>query len=606
MTDLRRPFDEFERIANNRPHPSIDSSLPKYTDGTTAGFVRKTPRRIVQQIPNGIVDVREDEGLSCLADYLLQNEIIPNSKAQDSVIGKSWKTIENALIYGSSDALIFYTVNGDYFGTDWKIPYKKDVFLETGKGTFQESNYIFVRAWYTTPDLEALIEKEKKLEKAAKKRKEKYTATWDYALLEKLKDKIKPKEASAQTDSEKELSIKKEGAEIIHCYQNGIGAEFYSYSTDLDEVVRTWANPDPRGVMPLARMYYETDLSNPEGRGIVELVGPTQNFIDSTQQSYAYMRALMMNPPLTKRGNIPNSAIRFVPNAIIDLGNDPNAKIEPLQINTQAMSNFSQDFGLWKSQILNLASGGDTTTSSTVGNPGFSKTSAGVAAQQEKMGVDDNYITKRYEAFIEEVFITQLNIYFAVTQGDRTFTVDEEALQKLTKYESPYFTVDGNTITVHFSEINDKVFDFKVEASTSKATSDDETKEKTLELIDTLAKYGLLQLTDTHELIKRYINLTGLEDPEKIVPDQQEQGIDPQTGQPIAMQDPSMQAPQEQMQDAGQEMPQEDQEITPEEEQIFQNLVQAGYPPELAIKGIELERQGLHPDQIDQILKGAQ
>lgn len=575
MTDLRRPFDEWERIAANRPHDSIAPNLPKYTEGTTAGYIRDTPKRIVQQVPNGTVQVKEDEGLSCLADYILANEIIPNSVSQDNVLGKSWKTIENSLIYGSSDAYIFYTVNGNYFGTDWKIPYKRDVYLEAGKGTFQEANYCFIRNWLTSTDLDALIDKENSLEKSAKERKEDYKATWDQKSLLELKDKVKRKDQDSKTDQEKQLSIKVEAAEIIYCFQKGVGANFFVYSVDLNKVIRTWKNPDPRGFIPIIRMYYDTDLSNPEGRGIVDLVGPTQNFIDSTQQSYAYMRALMMNPPLLKRGAISNSMIRFEPNTIIDLGSDPNSSIEPLQINTQSLSNFSQDFGLWKSQILNLASGGDTSTSATVGNPGFSKTTAGVNAQQAKKGVNDNYLTKRYESFIEQVFITQLNIYFAVTQGDRTFTLDEEELNKLAKYESPYYSINGNQATVHFSEINDKIFDFEVEASTSKATSDEETKDKTLELIDTLAKYGLLQLTDAKELVKRFVNLTGLEDPEKIVPDEQDQTQD------------------------------QTQDLSEQEAQIYQNLVSAGYPEELAMQGIQLERQGYSAEQIDQILQNA-
>jgi hypothetical protein len=48
-------FFEYERIARNKPHASIPKEYPKTTDGTTASIIRKTPHRIIQQLPTGKV-----------------------------------------------------------------------------------------------------------------------------------------------------------------------------------------------------------------------------------------------------------------------------------------------------------------------------------------------------------------------------------------------------------------------------------------------------------------------------------------------------------------------------------------------------------------------
>jgi len=583
MEDLRRPFDEFERIKNNRPHPNIDPAYPQTTDGTTASQVRLTPRRAIQQIPYGKVEVDGDEALSCLADYLLRDVIIPNSTAQDGVLGKLWKGVEDIQTYGSTDALIFYKVEGDYFGTDWRIPYKKDVYLESGKGTYADCNYFFVTAYYQDTDIQEIIDKEAALAKSAKKRGEKYESTWDVkALADLLKEGSKgEKDQRNKTDIEKDRNIKTDSYTFIHAYQKGRKAKFYTFTLkgkDETSVLRTWENPDPRGVMPKPRMYFEADLSNPEGRGIVELVAPLQNYLDSSLQAQQYIKALMYNPPLLKKGQFSRSQIKYAPNAIIDLGTNGDNSLTPLEITNSAINNFSQDFGLIKSQILNLFGGDDQSVSAEVGNPGFSKTDAGVNARQAIIGVNDNFIRKRVEAWIEEIWCTQLNIYFQVTQGDREFYVDEDELEKLIAYQSEFYEVipEEGKVIVHFSAIQDKEFKFEIDASTTKAPDTNESKEHFLEALKQASEMGLGQYINPQEATKRIFINAGVDDSEKLLVDPQEQMM-------------------EQAQQEG-----EDPMASPEAQQIIQNLVNAGYPPELAQQAYQLELQGYKPEQIDQ------
>lgn len=594
MEDLRKPYDEFERIKNNRPHPDIDPAYPKTTDGTTAAQVRQVPRRVVQQVPFGKASVKGDAALSCLSNFILQEEIIPNSDIQGDVLSKTWKAIEDDLTYGHADALIFYKQEGDYFGTDWRIPYVKDVYLEAGKGSFSECNYFFVRAWYKDSDIQDLIDKEESLAKSAKERGEEYEPVWTVSVLKELQDSSKAeKDEKAKTDSEKDRGIKSNGYEIIHGFQKGMGAKFMSFAPAIKKMAREWKNPDPRGVMPGHRMYFESDLSNPEGRGVVELVAPLQNFIDGSLQAFQYVRALMYNPPLLKKGNYNRNQIQFRPNAVIDLGNDENNSLNPLNLNNSAITNFSSDYSLFKSQILNIFGGDDQTISATAGNPGFSKTSAGVNARQGIIGVNDNYVRRRVETWLGDIFCTQLNIYFAVTQGDREFVPSEKEFEKLAEYgDNEYFTFAENKIIVHFDAIQDKIIDFETEASTSKAPDTNESKEKLLDAVKTAAEVGLLQYTDPIELTKRIFG--DVEDAEKLVKD-------PATLQAEAQE----QAMTQEMPPEG-EMPMEaeapQEELSEEDKVILDNLTKAGYPPEIAIQGLKLEKQGYTDEQIDQVL----
>ena len=566
MLNLRKPYDELERIKNNHPHPKIDPAYPKTTDGTTAAQVRQVPRRAVQQVPYGKSKVKGDDALSCLSNFILTEEIIPNSKTQDTVLAKIWKGIEDIQTYGSTDALIFYTVNGDYFGTDWRIPYKRDVYLESGRGTESECNVKFIKAYFQKSDLIAIKDKEEQLRKSAKERGEKYESTYDLKEIDKLITQLTPasKDSTEQSDTETDRGIQVNAYRFVHGMQKGKKAKFFTYCIDTDSFIREWENPDPRGVMPVSRMYYENDLSNPEGRGIVELVAPLQNYLDSTLQAWQYTQAYNIDPAITKRGNFNKSQIRLKPSAIIDMGSDPNARIDAFTIDSSAVTNFSNTYGLVKSQILNLFGGDDQSISATVGNPGFSKTDAGVNARQAIVGINDNFIRKRVEAWLGDIFCTQLNIYFQVTQGDREFYPEEKVLKELQEYgDTDYYTIEENKVIVHFSNIQDKEFKFETEASTSKAADNNEAKDHLIEAVKTLSETGLIQTIDPRQLAKRILIQTNVDNINELIPDQEN-------------------------------MP---------PEQVYQNLIQSGYPPEVAKMALQLEQQGYTPEQIDQVLQ---
>lgn len=572
MDRLRKPYGELERVKNNHPHPKIDPAYPKTTDGTTAAQVRQVPRRAVQQVPYGNAKVKSDGALSCLANFILTDEIIPNSDTQDTVLAKIWKGIEDIQTYGSTDAIIFYKTEGDYFGTDWRIPYKRDIYLESGRGTFSECNIIFVRSYYQKTDLQAIVSREEGLAKSAKERGETYKSTWVLPEIKKLIEEgvSETKDAKEQSDTETDKNIEIKAFKFVHGYQKGKKAKFFTYCESSKTFVREFPNNDPRGVMPVKRIYYENDLANPEGRGIVELVAPLQNYLDSTLQAWQYTQAYNIDPAITKRGNFKSSQIRLKPSAIIDLGQDPNARIDAFTIDSSSVTSFSNTYGLVKSQILNLFGGDDQSVSATVGNPGFSKTDAGVNARQAIVGINDNFIRKRVEAWLGEIFCSQLNIYFAVTQGDRNFYPSKKDIAKLAKYgETEYYTIEEEKLIVHFSAITDKAFEFVTEASTSKAPDTSESKEQLLEAVKSLNETGLIGQVDPRGLARRILMQSNVDDIDELLPNPEEQ------------------------QGAEGDLP---------PEQVYQNLLQAGYPEELAQLGAQLESQGYKPEQVEQVL----
>jgi hypothetical protein len=596
MRPLHSPLGEYERIARNRPHPSIPKHQPKNTDGTLASIVQEQPKRIIQQLPTGKVKTK-DIVKGIVAGYILDNTIIPNANAQASVMQKAWGITQKALTFGAFFSMTFFGQDKDYFGANFKLIYIKDMFLEPGKLTFNDCNYVFIRAWYQETDIDALIEKEKQLKKEGE------SGGWDISVLKEIKTECQKKEQEAKSHGESERNVDVEGIEVIHAFQKGIGAEFYSYATSVDKVCRTKVNPDPRGEMPIQCLYANIDFENPLGRGAIEMSGGMQNFIDSSLQAYQYMQGLMMAPPLKMRGNVVKSTIKFKPFATWDMGSNENSDVEPVNINTTAMTNFSTIYGLSKSQILALNNNGDTSISSEVGNPGFSKTSKGVDAQTLKLGISDNYMRKQFETWFGEVCESLLNLHFAEKHGTEDIELNADVARKLRTLD-PSLVSEDNMYTINYDEYTEEL-KFEVDASTSTRQEDEKQAETLGMLLERLENSPLMQqLANQYPekivaIWNRIVGASGVEDVEALTIDEDEfmQQLEEQK---------AMQAEQAQM--AGQEQPMDEQEpiegeVVPPE--ALGDAVEEPVGDEIIQDELQPAEQGLDEDEL-QLIEGFQ
>lgn len=499
MLPLFEVLDEYERLARNRPHPGIAKNLPKITDGTLAALIQEQPKRIIQQIPTGKIKANS-KWLELVGGFILSHEIIPNSNQVAALIQKCWAVTSKTLTYGAQPAFVQFINRGEYFGTDFTLPYVKDVFLEPGKLSDRDSNVIFMRAYYQPSQIDAIIDKETSLSASAKQRGDDYDGTWDLDKLAELKTQLQEKDITSQTPNERNKSQNVKGyIEIVHVFQRGVGAMFYSFSprlNDTDNVLRRKKNPDPRGFIPIHYMYANVDLSNPLGRGAVEISGGMQNLLDSEVQSYQYMRTLMLNPPIMRYGDVVKSTLKYAPGAIWDMGTNANNKVEITKLESASLQQFPQNYGLIKSQILNLNSSTDTSVSSDSGNPGFSKTQAGVNATQQRLGISDNYIRRQFESWFEEVIETEVNLYFAERHGVQELTVDDETADKLRQLD-PNSVSPDNVIRINYDTETEKL-EFKADPTSSTEADAQEQAQQLGELLketsaDPLIAYRMAQ-----------------------------------------------------------------------------------------------------------------
>jgi hypothetical protein len=601
-----QPLEEFERIARNKPSDKISDELPRITDGTMAAIIQEDPKRLIQQTPSGLVGCRDYPEYAKMADIVLFKELIPMYNRMGDMLQKSWNMVGKAMTWGSAGSYTFFTSTNGKLHTDFVIPYRKDILSEKGKVYAPDSNIGFLRSWYQKRDIQAIINREQMLEKTIKG----YKSDWDLPWLAKFMEQgASAKPAELQTAAEREKGGDTGGFEVIHAFQEGIGAEFYSFAPRLaqakgakngDGMLRTKVNKDPRGEMPLDFLYCNIDLSNPVGRGQVELSGGVQNLIDQQMQMFQFLTTMMMGPPLQVWGEVNKASLKFRPNAIWDMGTNQNNLVKPFEINNQALANFPNNYGLLKSQIMNLNSTQDHSISSQAGNPAQSKTQAGVQAAESRLGVSDNYLRKQYESWFERQSETSLNIYFGEMTGEKKIKLDGEDLKEVMKTEAKQFIDDKGVMTVPYKKIQDVVFKFKVDASSSEVKEDQDNAEKLTEVLKVMQSVPDPNIQQKiPQIIKLIIDEIGAEGTDDLFPELDKKAVDA-NGQPVQGQ---AQAPQQPQGPDPQQLMQMVQQMVQEAVKQQSAADPAQHPAIKLMESLNIKFESLAPDAQQQVLE---
>ncbi len=579
-------FDEYERIARNEAPSDVPKRYANVSDGTTAALIRKTPKRVIQKLPTGTITSDDDsDWLPIVAEFILLNKILPYANSDYDLIQKFWTTLENGLTFGGQAVYTPFVEKNGEFTTDMVPVYYGDIFFQEGKKSLYSCDYVFMRSWWQPETIEQIITGERELAKTAKANGEKYEYSWNIKALEKIRSSVVQKDEQAKTASEEANNITSGGIEIVACFQKGVGAMFYVGSPAGEDkagaIIRRKKNKDPRGAIPIDYFYADVDGSNPFGRSIVELVGGMQNMLDGDMRAYKFNRALGLAPPLKVFGNVDTSQSFYEADALIEMGSDPHNNVEPLSVDTTAIRDYANIYGLNKSQLLNLFnSGGDTSIGSEVGNPGWGKTPAALKQQKEIMSTDDNYLRKNFESFFENWAETAVNVYFAEREGVEELQLDQKTADRLRELEredklKQGFVNDNNVIKINYSSATPALH-FRVDASTSKLNGQSEQLESLQLLLQIADNPVLARLIPTKNLAaawNKIVTNSGVEDPEDLTIDLNE--FDKQQN----TEDAAM--------------------VGADEEQMIINVLrERGVPDEVIQQALEAAREGMPGEEI--------
>lgn len=570
-------FEEYDRIARNEAPDNVPEQYARVSDGTAAALVRKTPKRVIQQLPTGVVTTDdEDDPMAIVAEFILLHKILPDAKGGHDLIQKFWSTIENGLTFGGQAVYTPFVWNGSEFTADAKLIYYGDIFFQPGKTSFYDCDYFFIRSWWQPETIDQIIKKENALHEKAQAEGTRYVSSWDVKALKELKDHVTTKDQEGTTESEQRAGVSTEGIEIVTGFQKGKGATFLMGNPSSKKIVRRKKNRDPRGLPPVNYFYADVDNSNPFGRSIMSLIGGIQNMIDANMRAYMFNRALSLAPPIMARGNVDTSQAIYEPNSIIDLSSDPNASLAPLDVKTSAIQGYAAIYSLNKTQMLNIFnSGGDTSVSSDVGNPGFGKTPTALKQQKQILDAEDNYLRKNFESFFEDWAETAINVYFAEREGKEELQLDQKTADKLRdlvrqdKLPEGYVSED-NKVTIDYSK-ESQTLHFRVDASTSKLNGQAEQLEALQLILDFISSPVVTQTIPQEKIVLLYnsiVNNSGVLEPEKLK-------IDPKTLEEIT-----------------------DSTETNDPQAVAQALLQQGWPAALVNWAIRNIMDGKDPNEV--------
>ncbi|RUP38748.1 MAG: hypothetical protein EKK63_11540 [Acinetobacter sp.] len=488
--DWHKPFNEYERIAGNKLSKTLGKNMPRVNDGSLAASLLETPMQVYPVMQTGkfsVVD-RDEQWLSEIANIIWRRRIVPKANTQASFFDKEQISIYRALRYGAQPRYNFFVSNETYTGSDWSLPYIRNVKLEPGKFSVDDCDYVFLDVFYTKLQLRKIIDQIEEDTKQAKINKTTPDTSWNVEALKQLVDAaLTSKELDEQNQNEREKAINASGIKITACFQRGIGAPFYMFSKHLPdgECVREWVNPDPTGDLPITMQYCYENLESPYGIGRIELAGPTQNVLDYMTQAHVLATQIGLQPPKKISGPTDQTnfdSLQFAPDALWQTG---QANIDVVQTTSGVYTQFPGNFGLYKAQLQNLQGRTDGSVSAQSGDPNFSKTSAGVKMQESRTNAQDNYLRNKADTAGAKMAEKMMNIHMAMMSGADLLEIAGDDLERLTK--AGYFDDNEETpepssqdIPILYEELRGK---FKFEFDPRPEADQDE-KNRWLELID--------------------------------------------------------------------------------------------------------------------------
>lgn len=592
--EWKRDYPEFERLADNELIEDGDENLPEVNDGSLSAALFKAPKRIISSELSGLprsLD-KDDAWITELAKITWEDTIVPNANSQAPFLRKWKNAVHKTLQYGSIPIISLFLERGDYTGSDFIVANAYDVTLEPGKLSDYDSDVIFWDVYYSKSQLESLIEQAEAESKEAKQGEDGYNK-WNVKELKKILTAGMKEERTSdeEPDSEEDKAVERGGFKFYVTVQRGVDAPFYMCSSQTQEIVREWSNPDPTGDVPIHFLYCYQDFKNPYGIGICKLAGGTQNVLDYMRKSDVLATQLGLRPPKNIQGDLTTTDVdSFV------YAEDANwitggAKVERMEIANGVYTQLPNRIAMYKTSLNQLIPTGDTSIGAAAGDPQYSKTPAGVKFQAANLSIDDEDFKDNLYVTYAAVAKSMINIHFANMQGTDIIKLSDDEREILAK-SGVDFPVDEEGNPTNQFEINwDEArssFDFTVEPDVDKESEEKERLAALLQVAELKATDPTLEQAlmqsgkrlDVGELFSEIIKLTT--DNEKIV----------------------VQTEAEEEGTPGEEPVQDEQTMQAAAQNVQAVMQQYGVDEQTAAAALEAERQGYPIDDITKQLLG--
>ena len=414
--------------------------LPNISSGETAGLVRRIARNLVQNTPNvEVLSVYDDDSMNgVFARHILTTKIIGSDEYSNDMQQNLFASTKTALTLGFDT--VIPALLQDAAGS-WYIKYDtihyRDVFPEPGAKDIRQAETVYVRRYLTRGEVKALI------------REEAYG--WDVAALKSLLKSAPYGKARESVDYQnRKFGIIPEGYEIITWYTSS-GMPFLTFSPSTRHLLRIEKNKHPLKLHPVHFLILEKDSQQPLGKSQVELLIGRQDFQDLMLNGAMKLWYRNINPSILGFGAT-NAVPNLSPGKYTQISN-PNARIEPFEVNTQTLLQYGTISQQNLGSMVNLLGSADQQMATQAGN-GMSATPQGVEAQQMMVDITTNNYQKAIEAFFSHYCSYALTIYFQELRAVKKVQPTADARVKLLRAGMPTEALnEDGTIDIDFEEL---------------------------------------------------------------------------------------------------------------------------------------------------------
>lgn len=512
------PFNEYERIAQNKIREDLPPNMPRVNDGSLSGLLNETPMRILAQPFTGNAVVTESVDpetslptspqpwLTELINVLWNREIIPYANMEAPFFQKQVLALYRALVYGSCPIYDFFTNRNGRRTVDFVLPYIRDVYLEVGKHSDLDSDYIFMDQYYTRLQVDKILAAGNKIEATGVK------SPWNLKALKQIRDSHveSQKEYLAKNPSERNRPVRSTQIKFTTVFQRGVNAPFDTFYAEGNKedvvIVKGKTNEDPTGDLPIHFLYAYSDLFNPYGKGQIELSGGTQNVLDYMTQTHVLANQVGLQPPILIEGDRSSTDLDSMIYAPTQYWFTGNAKVSMMETSSGVLKEFPTAYGLYKNQLINMQGTSTTDLVNESEDPSKGKTPAAINTQTDRQNSHDNYLLNQTVDTFSRVFKSMLNIYFANMQGSTVVKLEaDDAVRMMRVGMIPSDPKTGQPVTqqleLEWNKLRGK-FDFQINPDSSR-------KKSNMEQVEHLE--NILTFIQENPYMLQYIRSTGFD-----------------------------------------------------------------------------------------------
>lgn len=393
--------------------------LPNVSSGETAGIVRRIARNLVQNTPNVeiICEFDDDSLQGIFARHILLSKIIGVEQYSNDMQQNLFASTKSAFALGFN--CVIPMLMEDAAGA-WSVKYDtihyRDVFPEPGARDIRAATNVFIRRYLTRGEVAQMIQDT--------------PIGWDVAALRLMYENLPSNREQQSVDHQtKKHHQIPDGYEIITWYSSS-GRPFLTFDARNRALLRIEVNKHPLKQHPVHFLVLEKDENQPLGKSQVELLIGRQDFQDLMLNGAMKLWYRNINPSILGFG-VSNAVPNLGPGKYTQIPN-PNARIEPFEVNTQTL----MQYGLISQQnlgsMVNLVGAADQQMATQAGN-GMSATPQGVEAQVAMVDTTTNNYQKAIEGFFSHYCSYALTMYFQEMKGVKQVKPTAEARLRLLK-----------------------------------------------------------------------------------------------------------------------------------------------------------------------------